>query len=230
MNKTLIAIIAISLVVISAVVYFFDLPTMKNYQETKSSISSKQEEINQSNLTLKKYSEVLEKKELLKQYAQKTSSMVPKDPDIEDFLIELEDMISQSKIPDTEFRPSALSSTTTGDKSPSVISSAQNYQITINGESSLENIIDFINQFKRMSRLTEITSLDLAEGEQNSHLRFSIIANIFSNKTPNTPKIKDPNKILTQAITKIEDYQSYGKDIEIQTEEGFGRSNPFISY
>jgi len=227
-NKTSFLIIFITLAIIGSISYFFILPTYNNYNSIKQQIRSDQQTYDDSQRTLRTYQKLDSQKEEINKYSEKTSNLVPKDPELEDYIIDLEGMISQSPIPSSEFSLASLTSSAEAN-SPSVVQNLNSYQITINGESNITNIFTLINQFLSMSRLTEITALSLTNDDKGA-LSFDLTGNIFSNPKSTATEIKNPSRILSEAASKITQYETHSLPIEIQTEDGFGRTNPFAGY
>lgn len=227
-NKNSFLIIFIYAAIIASVVYFFILPTYNNYQTVTQKIETDQQTCDKTQRTLAIYQKLNQKKDEIQKYASKTSKLVPKDANLENYLIDLEAMIAQSSIPSTEFQLASLSPDVVTN-SPSVIQGIKNYQITLDGDGNVTNIINLINQLMSMSRLTELTAINLTSGD-NGSLSFSLIGNIFSNPKSGTQEPKNPSKVLTEAETKISQYETHSQPIEIQKEDGFGRPDPFASY
>lgn len=230
-NKTSGIIFSITLIIIAGIIYFFTLPTLNSYRQSKDQIAQTQAKLDQVKKEVSLYTSLRDKEPDIKLYGEKTQGLIPKDPNLEYFLIDLEALIAQSSVPQAEFDFASLSSSSQTANNPSVIQGIRNFQLTITGDSSLPNIINLINKLKTMSRLTEITAIDLnTSNNKENNINFTITGNIFSNKNNDTQTSRNPQKILDEAVAKITQYQSYGKDIEIQKEAGFGRTNPFNSY
>ncbi|MDO8513722.1 MAG: hypothetical protein Q7S37_04430 [bacterium] len=229
-KKSTIIILTLTSLIILAAIYFFILPTWQNYTKTTKEIAQKDTELTQIKREVVTYSKLAKQKDQIALYSQKTSNLVPAEPELETFMVELEALIAQSKIPQAEFHLASLTAGTTTTNNPSVLQDTKNYQIIITGTSSLANIINFTNQLKTLSRLTETTALDINTTDKNDSIGFSLTGNIFSEEKKPSGKLLNPSKILSEAIAKITDYQTYGQNIEVQKEEGFGRPNPFTSY
>ncbi len=235
LNKTTGLIITITLAIIISIGYFFAYPTYQTIQKETADNADKLEQIKtleQYNISMKKISE---QKDTITTLGKSVDKLIPKKPQSEQFLIELEALIAQSEIPNADFQVSNLTgatSTIAASSTQSVIKNSPSYQFSVDGEGSLENIIKLYNRLMSMNRLIEITSLDLTSSESGSNLTFQINANNFSINEAGIKsiKLKSLPKLVEDAVKKINSNKTYGKSIEIQKEDGFGRPNPFLGY
>lgn len=238
LNKITASIIAITTILAIAVSYFFIIPTYQHLKTASSEINSKQEQIS----SLQKYNQSIEKvasqKSTISDLYASSKTLVPQEPNLEEFLIELEALIAQSEIPTANFEVSALTSNsttpaaTTATNTQSVIKTGPSYQFTVDGKGTLSNIFKLYNRLMTMNRLAEISSISLNSAETGQELSFQFQCNVFSTNqtTIDGIKLTGINKLLSDASSKINNNKSYGDTIEIQKETGFGRPNPFAGY
>lgn len=224
-----------TILIVAGIIYFFTYPTYQKITNAKIEIASKNEQL----LTLNNYNKSMQKinseKDTINKLNTTSKKLIPQEPKLEEFLIELEALISQSEIPNANFQILSLTSGTAGatkSTNQSVLKNSPSYQFNVDGESSLENIIKLYNKLLTMNRLVEITGINLDSAENNQNLTFGLQGNIFSSDTATVKNthLKSIPKLLADATKKINNNKSYGKVIEIQKETGFGRTNPFLGY
>ena len=235
LNRTTGLIITTTIIIIVGIGYLFTFPTYQNITKANLEISTKKEQIE----TLDKYNKSMQKisdeKSTIEKLSISSKKLIPNDPKLEEFLIELEALIFQSEIPNANFQISSLTMTAADaakSTGQSVIKNTPSYQFTLDSTSSLENIIKLYNRLMTMNRLVEMTSIDLNSAASVQDLTFQLSGNVFSSSktTIDGTRLKSLTKLLADATKKINNNKSYGKLIEIQKETGFGRPNPFLGY
>ncbi len=240
-NKS-ITILAITILLIGAISFFFIKPVV-------SSIFSDWKNLEKSRQDLK---DVEDKKKIIEKLKKNTSLVnvsniaqkyIPKDSESGSLIIELTAMASQNNLK-TEQTSMEQPKSTPESNSPSLAPSASNttdqakykeiqFSITLNGTYS--DFMNFLRAVDTSSRLISLKLLSLSqnppeEGTTASTFNADLTGIAFYKPEVSIEKNLVNLEISDETIQKFLNLKSYGLQINLPTESGFGRSNPFEGF
>ncbi len=253
-NNTTILTIAASIITIVGIIYFVARPLWRGIIDVRQSEPKYATEMQQLEQTLTTMRKLDKERTTLESYTKIAAVLVPPEPQLEAFTIQLESLLNQSQINDANFEITELSGTnknaapassstpvptstsTTKSKSKasnttSLLKNTKAHQFSISGTSSLSKITELLKLLKNMDRLIEINAITITNKEDDN-LTFQISGNAFSKSstTTQTTTLSNLQTLLDEANQYIANRTSYGSPINPNQETGFGRDNPFKPY
>lgn len=233
--------IATTVLIVFAVFYFYLNPSLNsawlNYKEIKKSQDTLK------GISQKK--EILQKLSLNNQLTDAytiASNYIPEQEDSGDLVIGLSEMAKQSKLTVEQIsfdKPTAKSSEGS-DTAKQTDNTASNTQTASNTDfkeiefsmkvsGTFTDFLTFINNLEKSSRLVTITAMDLTQSADKA-FGASIKGKAYWQKTANLDTSLTAINISPDIINKFKNLKSYGQPINLQTESGFGRPDPFSTY
>lgn len=132
---------------------------------------------------------------------------------------------TSTKSADSSTSASSSSSNSSGSSSPSGGGEIK-FSMKLNG--SFLDFTKFLKGAETSSRLFTITSLNITQGESNVSLQIS--GKTYWNKAELGEITAANLNLSSQTISKFLSLKTYGTPINLPTESGFGRVNPFESF
>jgi Tfp pilus assembly protein PilO len=232
MNKQTLTvlIVAISLLASGGIIYKYIIPTQEKNETLDSQVLEIEAKTQKISKKIRSIEQASAQKTEIESYEKIANQLVPGNPELNNFLIEMEAFINQTNIANTTFDLPGINSkqTSAAVSKTSVVPGAQTAQFSISLRTSLVNISTMLEKLKNLNRLTEISTITINAGEDQNGLSCQLQGNIFYKTTSSTSLAATPiEKLLSEADQKLNSNPTYGKPIEIERETGFGKSNPF---
>lgn len=244
MNSSII-IIFITVLIILAIGYFYLNPSLKlawqNYQEIKKSQDTLNE-ISQKKAILEKFSK---NKQLTEAY-NIASSYIPEQEDSGDLVIGLSEIAKQSnlKVEQISFDKQAIAKSNTASSSndttnsnapnapatePNDKTEAKEVEFAMKVSGTFGDFLSFIQNLEKSNRLVTINSMDLTQASDKG-FSASLQGKAYYLKTTDLDTSLTAIDISQDIITKFKNLKTFGQPINLQTESGFGRPDPFSTY
>lgn len=235
--------ISITVLIVFAISYFYLNPNLKSAWQNYQAIKKSQD-------TLK---EIAQKKDILAKFSKSNqvsdaytiaSNYIPEEEKSGDLVIGLSEMAKQSnlKVEQISFdkvTPSQSTNTDTTNNNANTNTNSTPATTDANKPKEIEfsmkvsgafaDFMLFINNLEKSSRLVTITSMDLAQSADKA-FGVSLKGKAYYQKTTNLDTSLTAINISSEIINKFKNLKSYGQPINLQTESGFGRPDPFSAY
>ena len=241
--------ISVTILIVFAISYFYLSPKLSSAWQNYKEIKKSQE-------TLK---EISQKKDILVKFSRDkkvsdaytiASNYIPEEEKSGDLVIGLSEMTKQSnlKVEQISFDKVATSSSsstssstdtnansnsdTKGNTSSSTDNKSSkvseiNFSMKVSG--TFADFMLFINNLEKSSRLVTINSMDLTQAIDKS-FSAQLEGKAYYQKTADLDTSLAAINISQDIINKFKNLKSYGQPINLQTESGFGRPDPFSTY
>lgn len=258
LSKFSIITIGLTIAIAIGLIYFAILPTITNISTAKTDKIAFQDEEQSTSKQLTFLEKIHSNETEINQYSLTAENLIPPEPNIQSLILDIEAFMKTLPLKNSTFEIADLISTTDtpqpGAKKPSstsntLLASLTTHQFTISGNTKYSNIFSIISKIQNLSRLAEITTINLSSGgstaapsstssstsvstNSKNELSVQIIGNFFSKSSSNpSGNIKTfDSTILGKAALYLHTRVIYGPPIKIEDESGFGRSNPFQAY
>lgn len=227
--------IGITALLIILLNYFVIIPIWKGVSQAKAEKPQKEQQLADLQSQISSLKALQAQKATIESYYQDAETLIPTQPQLGDLLIKTEALLGEAKLSEPTFEVTGLTNTKSGAansaKTTTQLTSLQAHPLTISGKVTLDQHKALINMLNGMDRLIEITSISLVSGE-GSQLQLELTGNAFSQsaQSPTAKQKINATALLEQAEQYLNNRRAYGTPIDIKTETGFGRPNPFIPY
>lgn len=240
------AFISLTILIVFVISYFYLNPSLNSaWQNYK--------EIQKSQDTLK---EISEKKDILQKFSRDNqlndaytiaSNYIPEEEKSGDLVIGLSEMAKQSnlKVEQISFDKQGAKSSTgksddtantktdTNSKNDTTAdtdkSKAKEIDFSMKVSGTFADFMIFINNLEKSSRLVTINSMDLTQATDKG-FSANLKGKAYWQKTADLDTSLIAINISDDIINKFKNLKPYGQPIDLQTESGFGRPDPFSTY
>ena len=236
--------ISLTILIVFAISYFYLNPSLKsawqNYQEIKKSQDT--------------LSQISQKKEILVKFSKNNhvndayaiaSSYIPEEEKSGDLVIGLSEMAKQSNLTveqisfdklakstaSTASQSSDTNTNTNASATPTTTEAAKvkEVEFAMKVSGTFADFMTFINNLEKSSRLATINSMDLAQAADKGFTA-DLQGKAYYQKATDIDTSLTAINISPEIINKFKNLKSYGQPINLQTESGFGRPDPFSTY
>lgn len=241
MNRNSWLIIGATFLICLAYGFFFIRPVVTNSFQTYRQIAQAKKELNDIN----KKKEILTKisqNDQLKNLYQTAIQYLPQEADSSNLVLELSALASQNNLKVEQISSSTTKAATQENQDTSTNNSNQNnQQNTTNSQSepggsqtadfelkvsgTFSDYLNFLNNLETSGRLISIPKMNLTQGTGTFSAQLSIKA--YWKKGLSLEKNLANINVSTDTIQKFQNIKSNSTPINITTEQGFGRPNPF---
>jgi len=252
-NNTAILTIFITVAMVIGILYFAAKPlwsSIIDIRQSEAKYESERLQLEQKVTTLRN---LASERTTLDSYTKVAADLVPTEPKLDVFMIQLESLLNEAQLADANFditelagtdknatstnapikppTPTSTQSTAQTSNAASPLKNTKSHQFSITGAAPLSKITNLLKLLKNMNRLIEINAVTINTTQSND-LTFQISGNAFSRSASSTQTIglSDLKKLLDEANQYIANRASYGSPINPSQETGFGRANPFAPY
>lgn len=249
-NQKLI-IIGITALVVLGIGFFLIKPvvasvwsSLKNYSQAKSDLKALNEK--------KQILAELQENPNLKNVSEIAQNYIPKDTESGQLVIELTAMARANnlKVEQISLEKSKTSTGTTeeatpapakknasptptpsGSASPTGDAKPVDFSLQVSG--SFSDFLNFLNTVETSSRLISLKNITMQQKvgtDKSVSFSAQISGSAFYKNKTTVESTNDNLKISDDIINKFLNLKAYGQPIDLPTESGFGRSNPFENY
>lgn len=239
--------ISVTILIVFAISYFYLNPHLNSAWQNYKEIKKSQE-------TLK---EISQKKEILVKFSKNSqvgdaytiaSNYIPEEEKSGDLVIGLSEMAKQSNLKveqisfdkvaqsasssankSTDTNANANANTNTNSSTESKDSKVSEIDFSMKVSGTFADFILFINNLEKSSRLATINSMDLTQSTDKG-FGAELEGKAYYQKTTDLDTGLTAINISQEIINKFKNLKSYGQPINLQTESGFGRPDPFSAY
>ena len=234
-------IIGVTFVICAAFSFFYIRPAVFSALDTYRETAKAQKEL--SDISKKK--EILSKitqNDQLKNLYQTAASYIPEDANSSGLVLELTAMAAQNNLQvqqiSTETNKTAATSsteetknqTTTTTATPSAAQAPEESQLvdfSFKVSGSFSDFLNFLKSVETSSRLMIIPKMSLVQGDQSFTAEMTV--EVYWKKGVSLEKTLANINVSNDTIQKFQNLKTYGTPINLTTEAGFGRQNPFES-
>ncbi|OGD57140.1 hypothetical protein A2V71_01755 [Candidatus Berkelbacteria bacterium RBG_13_40_8] len=244
MNKTSWIFVIVTTVIIGLIGFFYLRPIVASCLQIYLNTQTAKKDLTDAS----KKKEVLEnltKNNQLTNLYDIASKYIPESSNSGELVIELTAMATQSNLSvgqvsledkkDTKTGGEETSGTSTDNKAETNATSSAsspsgtnevNFSLKVNG--TFPDFVNFLKNTETSSRLISITSMILAQ--EQDKFTAQLVGKAFWQKGASLENILANIEISQETINKFQNLKTYGTPINLPTESGFGRTDPFVGY
>lgn len=249
MKNRSITILAVTILIIGVISFLFIKPVVSSILSDWRSLEKAKQDLKDVE-DKKRAIEDLKKNTNLSNISSIAQKYIPVDSESGSLVIELTAMAGQNNLkveqtsmeqPKSTEKASSADSTETQSKTPTPAASTSNqakykevqFSITLNGTYS--DFMNFLRAVDSSSRLISLKLLNLIqeppkEGTTTPAFKADLTGVAFYKPEVSIEKNLENLKISNETTQKFLNLKSYGLQINLPTESGFGRSNPFDGF
>lgn len=239
MNSKPITILAITIIVIGAIIFFFIRPVVSSVWTSWKNLEKSRQEI-QDVERKKQIIEEIKNNPQLKDIANIALKYIPQESESGQLVIELTAIASTNNliVEQTSMDQKASQQTTTpspGASASPETAAIKEIQFTMGLSGAYNDFLNFLAAVDSSSRLIALRTLTLNRQETTNeqgqaNFKAQISGSAYYKADVSIAKTIDNLKVPDETIRKFLNLKSYGLPINLTTEAGFGRSNPFEGY